>query len=103
MKNVTKLLIGLAILGVLTPIGLLASGDAWGEWGKEAFKTMIGFVPKGLARFSGLWHAPFSDYTITGTGDCVGYILSAFVGMILVILLTWGLGKYLSHKNKKGI
>jgi hypothetical protein len=99
MKNITKLAIGLAVLGVLTPIGLLASGDAWGEWGKEAFKTMIGFIPKGLERFSDFWRAPFADYTVSGTGDYIGYILSAFGGMLLVILVTWVAGKLLARKN----
>ncbi len=100
MKNITKLGIGLAVLGILAPIGLLASGDAWGEWGNDAFTTMVGFIPKGLARFSNLWSAPFADYTVSGTGDYIGYILSAFGGMLLVMLATWGAGKLLSlNKN----
>ncbi len=97
MKNTTKLYIGLGILGFLTPIGILASGDAWGEWGKEAFIQMIGYIPKGLDRFSDIWHAPLPDYTITGTGGHFGYILSAFAGMILVVVITRIIGKYLSH------
>lgn len=99
MKKLTKLYIGLCVLCLLTPIGLLASGTAWGEWGKEKFIEMIGYVPKGLARFSGIWHAPFSDYTVTGTGNHIGYILSAFGGVLLVLLITWGLGKILARKN----
>ncbi len=99
MKNITKLWIGLVILCLLTPIGLLASGDAWGEWGNDAFTTMIGFIPKGLARFSDLWHAPFADYTVSGTGDYTGYILSAFGGILLVLLITWGTGKLLEGNN----
>lgn len=99
MKNITKLGIGLAVLGILTPVGLLASGDAWGEWGSEAFATMVGFVPKGLERFSNLWGAPFADYTISGTGDYLGYILSAFGGMLLVALVTWGAGKMIARNN----
>ncbi len=101
MKNITKLGIGLGILGLLTPIGLLASGDAWGEWGNHAFTAMVGFIPKGLERFSNLWKAPFSDYTVSGTGDYTGYILSAFGGMLLVVLVTWGAGKLLKrHDNQ---
>ncbi len=101
MKNITKLWIGLVVLGLLSPIGLLASGDAWGEWGNDAFTTMIGFIPKGLARFSDLWSAPFADYTVSGTGDYIGYIISAFAGMLLVVLVTWGTGKLLEHKNNQ--
>lgn len=100
MKNLTKLYISLFVLCLLTPIGLLASGDAWGEWGKEAFIKMIGYVPRGLARFSDIWHAPFPDYTVTGAGDTIGYILSAFGGVLLIVLITWGVGKILTRKQK---
>ena len=99
MKKLTKLYIGLFIIALLTPIGLLASGDAWGEWGREAFIKMIGYVPKGIERFSEIWHAPFRDYSIRGTGDYIGYILSAFGGILLILLITWGVGKILAHKN----
>jgi len=100
MKNITKLWIGLGIMGLLTPLGLLATGDAWGEWGSEAFKDMVGFVPKGLERFSDFFSAPFADYTISGTGDVSGYIISAFSGMLLVILLTWTVGKIFTHNDE---
>ncbi len=101
MKNLKKLWIGLAILAVLSPLGLLASGDAWGEWGTETFKKMLGFIPKGLAKFSGLWKAPFADYCIPGTGGVLGYILSAFAGIALVVLATWFIGRALSRRERK--
>ncbi len=100
MKNLKNLWVGLAVLAVLSPIGLVASGDAWGEWGSEAFKQMLGFIPKGLAKFSDFWHAPFPDYTLPGTGDYLGYIFSAFAGISLVVLATWIIGKGLSRKDK---
>jgi len=96
MKDIKNLVFGLLVLGILSPIGLLASGDAWGEWGSETIKEMIGFIPEGFARFSDIWHAPFPDYTVAGTGDYVGYILSALGGMLLVMLATWVVGKLLS-------
>jgi hypothetical protein len=99
MKSWVKLFIGLVISGFLVPIGLLASGTAWGEWGKDTFIQMIGYIPKGLERFSEIWHAPFHDYTVSGTGNHIGYILSAFGGMALVVLITWGIGKVLARKN----
>jgi hypothetical protein len=99
MKNLTKLYIGLFILCILTPIGLMASGDAWGEWGKEAFIKMIGYVPKGLERFSDFWKAPFPDYTFKGTGDYISYIISAFAGVLLVIICTWIIGKIVARKK----
>jgi len=99
MKNLTKLYIGLFILCILAPIGLLASGTAWGEWGKEAFIEMIGYIPKGLDRFSDFWHAPFSDYALKGTGEYISYIISAFLGVLLVVLSTWFIGKFLARKK----
>lgn len=101
MKDLRKLLIGLFILGILSPLGLLASGDTWGEWGADAFTKMIGFIPKGLERFSNIWRAPFPDYRVAGTADTIGYMVSAFGGMLLVILTTWIVGKILAHRNKK--
>lgn len=103
MKDFRKLWIGLGILAVLSPIGLLASGDAWGEWGAEAFKKMVGFIPRGLARFSDIWKAPLSDYLVPGTGDVLGYIISAFAGILLVILATWLIGKGLSRKDRRNV
>ncbi len=43
MKIVTKLWIGLAVLIVLSPLGLILperfkAGDAWGEWGTDGVK-----------------------------------------------------------------
>lgn len=102
MKNLKYLWIGLAILAILSPIGLMASGDAWGEWGAEAFKKMLGFVPAGLAKFSGIWKAPLADYSVPGAGDAIGYILSAFAGILLVALATWLIGRALSNRERKG-
>jgi len=100
MKGLKKLWIGLAVLAVLSPIGLLASGDAWGEWGAEAFKKMLGFIPRGLVRFSGIWKAPLAGYGVPGAGDFLGYIISAFAGILLVVLATWLIGKGLSRKDR---
>jgi hypothetical protein len=102
MKSFAKLFIGLIVLGLLVPIGLLASGTAWGEWGKETFIQLIGYIPKGLERFSDIWHAPFHDYSVKGAGDHIGYILSAFGGMALVLLITWCVGRILVRRNNNG-
>jgi hypothetical protein len=100
MKNVKKLWIALGALVLLTPLGLLASGTAWGEWGSDELSTMLGYVPAGMARFSELWHAPLPDYTIPGLGDTPGYVLSAVVGIALIALVTYGLGKLLASGER---
>jgi len=97
VKGINKLWIALVVLALLSPLGLLASGTAWGEWGADEFSAMLGYVPQGLARLAGLWSAPLPDYTILGLGDVPGYILSAFIGMALVVLCAWGLGRLLAR------
>jgi len=99
MKGVNKLWVALGILAIFSPIGLLASGTAWGEWGTDEFPAMLGYVPRGLARFSDLWRAPLPDYSIPGLGSSIGYILSALVGMALVVLVTLGMGKILAGRE----
>jgi len=99
MKKINILWIALGVLAILTPLGLLASGTAWGEWGADEFSEMLGYVPQGLERLSEIWKAPLPDYTVPGLGDVPAYILSAVVGMGLVILVTWGLGRLLARRE----
>lgn len=83
--------IGLAALVVITPLGLLAPGTAWGEWGAEELtKLGLSFVPKGLSHLSGLWSAPMPDYDLPALGNVsMGYILSAVVGVLITIGIVW--------------
>ncbi len=100
MKEAKKLWIVLGVLALLTPLGLLAPGSAWGEWGSDEVKSMLGYVPAGMAKFSELWRAPLPDYAVPGLGDTEGYILSAVVGIALIAVVTWGLGRILVSKEK---
>ncbi len=91
---------GLAALALATPLGLLASGTAWGEWGLEELKTLgLGFIPQGLQKIEGWWPAPLPDYGFPRMGAVMGYIMSAFVGMGLVVFLLWMGGRWLVRKN----
>jgi cobalt/nickel transport system permease protein/cobalt/nickel transport protein len=49
---IRNLSIGLALLIIFTPLGLLAVGAAYGEWGPDELKDRIGFVPHGLKELS---------------------------------------------------
>jgi cobalt/nickel transport system permease protein len=83
--------ITLAVLVVLSPIGLLAPGTAWGEWGAEEI-TALGFpsVPGGMAKLSTLWNAPLPDYDLSSIGNSsIAYILSAITGIIVVAIVVW--------------
>jgi cobalt/nickel transport system permease protein len=94
--------LGLAILMILTPLGLLATGTAWGEWAPEDFADAAarqaieagsGGVPappappSGLERLASIWTAPIPDYAPPFMkSEVFGYILSAVFGTGLIIL-----------------
>jgi cobalt/nickel transport system permease protein len=84
--------IGLLLIALATPIGLLAGGTAWAEWGTDELKNLLGYVPAGLAHLDarrlGAW---FPDYTVHGLGERTGYVASAIIGMALVAALAWGI------------
>ncbi len=81
-----------AALICATPLGLIATGTAWGEWGADEIAGTIsggaplGYVPKGLSEG---WSAEviMPDYTLSGVGEVPAYILSAVIGVSLLIIL----------------
>ena len=90
----------LGVAALATPIGLLASGTAWGEWGIDELKNLgLGFIPQGIQEFAGWWPAPLPDYGFPRMGAVIGYILSAFIGIILIVGLLWFVGRWLSRRN----
>jgi len=90
-RRLRGLWVALAILVFLTPIGLLAPGTAWGEWGSAQFSQLgLSFIPQGFARLEGLWGAPLADYDLPALGNAnLGYIISAVLGIIVIGFLTW--------------
>lgn len=89
-KNYRNLWLALGALIILSPLGLIASGTAFGEWEVDQLEEKVGFIPVGLARMTDLWtHAPLADYSIAGFDvsfiqSAAGYILSALIGVVLV-------------------
>jgi cobalt/nickel transport system permease protein len=83
--------IGLAVMLVLAPVGLLAPGTAWGEWGTKQLSSLgLAFVPQGMAKLSGLWFAPLSGYDLPALKNSnLGYILSGIVGTIVIGIVVW--------------
>jgi cobalt/nickel transport system permease protein len=93
--------IGLAILMLLTPLGLLAAGTAWGEWSAEDFSNPESRAeiakgsnnqappekpPEGLEKWSNFWTAPIPDYAPPFLkSPQLGYILSAMFGTGIII------------------
>lgn len=92
MSQTKKLLLALAVLIVLTPIGLITQNPAWGEWGEEEMMAMLGFVPQGIKNAHS-FHAPFGDYSLAALGDVGGYVFSATLGALLVMSIFYALKK----------
>jgi len=98
----------LALLLVLTPLGILAAGTAWGEWSARDFSNSQARkkitaasrnaappvqAPRGLERLYSVWTAPFPQYAPPFVRrPAVGYTLSAMFGsgIIILVLLTIG-------------
>lgn len=91
-KKSMKPLFGLlAVLVLLVPLGLLAQGTAWGEWGSDEISQIVtngkalGYTPKGLSDGFSL-NAILPDYSVPGLPDAVGYILSAVIGIAILVI-----------------
>jgi cobalt/nickel transport system permease protein len=82
------LLVGLICL---SPLGLLAAGTAWGEWGAGGIASVIrdgkalGFIPKGMQKGFSL-KALMPDYALKGLPDFAGYVLSAIAGTAVLVI-----------------
>jgi hypothetical protein len=78
--------IALILLAILSPLGLLAVGAAWGEWNLDTIQDAVGFKPRGMERtVQRAPEAPITDYEIPGLpagrlGTSIGFVLSALIG-----------------------
>ena len=81
-----------AILIAASPLGLLAQGTAWGEWGADEISAIVtngktlGYTPQGLSKGWTL-QALLPDYAVSGFNEIIGYILSAIIGTALLIII----------------
>jgi len=103
-KLLRNLIIALAILIVVVPIGLLAVGTAYGEWSIEDLQGLVGFIPAGLASIAGLWSAPLPDYALPSSGESflalsISYWLSAVIGVILCVGAIILIGRLLTRRR----
>ncbi|HVP95548.1 PDGLE domain-containing protein [Methanoregula sp.] len=103
-KTFKVLVIALIGLIVLVPIGLIASGTAFGEWGPDELQQAVGFVPAGLQQMTGLWSAPLDGYDLPGDHETIptqtpGYYVSAIVGVVAAGLIAYGVGKVIIKRD----
>jgi len=104
MKTIAKLWVGLGILILLSPLGLLLpehfkAEEAWGEWGSDKIKEMVGYLPRGLEKLSGVWQPPLPDYGQDQGSSVLGYMLSALLGILIVVTIIFLITKFLSKKD----
>ena len=82
----------MAVLIAAVPLGLLATGTAWGEWGADEIADIVtngqplGYTPKGLENGFSL-DVLMPDYTFGEMNEVAAYILSAIIGAALLIIL----------------
>ena len=102
-STLRPLWMALALLLALTPLGVLAGGAAWGEWGVRDFSQASARrqiaaassnlapppqAPQGLERLYSVWTAPFPQYAPSFVRrPALGYLLSAMFGSGIIILV----------------
>jgi len=100
ISKIKYLYIIIGILILATPIGLLAKGTAWGEWGAEEISNLVGFVPKGMEE-GFQFNSPIPDYSFGFLKEYLGYILSAIIGVTIILIIFKVLGKINLKRNIK--
>lgn len=82
----------LLALVLLTPLGLLAPGTAWGEWSRTELQNLgLGYLPAGFDQWSSVWSAPLARYQVPLLANSTaGYLLSAVLGVALVLIVVFG-------------
>jgi len=111
--------IAVALLVVVTPLGIRFAGSAWGEWSAQDFtdsqaRAQIAAAsgdhaaparaPRGMERLTGLWTAPLARYAPAFVASpSAGYLVSAVIGVgaILAIGLVtaWALSRRGRRRN----
>lgn len=84
MKPIYSLIVAMIIL---CPLGLIASGSAWGEWSAEQLKGLVGYVPKGIETGFN-YNALLAGYGWKGLSHNIGYLVSALIGVTIILAIT---------------
>lgn len=96
----------LIVLILISPLGLIANGTAWGEWsadeiaGDTSFGSALGYIPAAIAD-GFTYKAALPDYSLSGVPDAVSYILSAIIGTAILIIIFKIIESIPNDSNKK--
>jgi cobalt/nickel transport system permease protein len=99
-----------AVMTVLTPLGLLAPGGAFGEDAPEDLSLgQLGLtaIPEGLANYTGYWkHTLLDGYGFAGGDNPVlGYVLSAVIGILVIgvtVLVFAAIARWIAGLIRRG-
>jgi cobalt/nickel transport system permease protein len=93
----------LLVLAILTPLGIIAAGGAWGEWDLDGVNERAGFVPEGMrASTDGRTESPFKEYTVPGLDrsffhEGLGTIITAILGAGATALFAFAIARIARH------
>jgi cobalt/nickel transport system permease protein len=95
VRSATPVWMVVGLMMLLTPLGILAAGTAWGEWRPAEMPAQMDApsaqpIPAGLEKLANIWTAPFPGYAPSFIrARSFGYFLSAVfgVGLLLVAML----------------
>ena len=116
--SLRRLWIAVAALMLLTPLGILAAGTAWGEWSpsqlakaaavqtpaaKFADPAAPAAAPAGLEKLAKLWTAPFPAYAPGFVRSrAFGYFLSAMFAVGFLLAVSLFLQRFLERRRPTG-
>jgi hypothetical protein len=105
-----KLWIGLLLMALLTPLGILLpekfrAEEAWGEWGIDKLEKLLGYVPEGLKKLADFWKAPIPDYNFGGEGasmtlQAISYIASGLLGVGVCAFVVFMISRFMAKHGK---
>ncbi len=111
-RNIRTIGTAYVAVAVITPIGLIAPGFAYGEGSPDDLQNQLGYVPQGVQDLSGFFSAPFKDYNLplpffSGDGaplwhTAIGYEITGLIGMLILGVILWGIGTLIMRREDEG-
>ena len=96
-------------IAIISPIGLIAPGFAYGEGSPDDLQNELGYVPQGLQDVSGIFSAPFKNYNVPlpffNAEDApmwhtaIGYEVAGLIGILVLGAILWGIGSAVRRKE----
>ena len=95
--------IALLLCALLTPLGIIAVGGAWGEWALEEIEERTGATPEGMRGASErALESPLADYSVPGLDGGIaqrglGTAMTAILGGLVTALAAMALVRVMKH------